>query len=235
MRQNFQRVLKLLIRVRKQMISCLTMIIIGILGAFALSNWNEGRKSEIQGNNYKAKLIADIIIDTNNIDSLIQSSELFQNNIGSYFDYFDQGDNSVNDLIDSCAKVQWRYFRYQPVNQTLTSLKSTGDIRLLSEEQRNSLVRLADTQELLNIVIGTKIYDIKFMQLERNKYLDLDPSESNFFEIVKSKQPEESLIKGLLQQHYIFKEVLANTKTMINMGNRIKEESKKCLELLTEQ
>jgi len=211
------------------------VIMIGILGAFALSNWNEGRKSDEQANNYKEKIIADIVEDTNNIDSLIRESELFQNNIRSYFDYFEQGANPVINLIDSCAKVQWRYFRYLPINQTLTSLKSSGDIGLLSEEQRNSLIRLVEQQELLNYIITSKIYDIKFMQLERNKYLDLDPSESNFFEIVKSKQSEESQIKGLLQQHYIFKEVVAYTQTMINMGNKIKKDSNKCLQLLTEK
>jgi len=210
------------------------LVMIGILLALQVNNLNEEKKSRIQANLYKEKIIADLVADTIMINNLIIKSEKAVRSIQSYFDYFDKGGISINALIDSSTNVKWERYRYLPINHTLIDLKSSGKIGLFSEEKRKSLFQLTRQQEYLQSIIDIRVKERNKYISERNKYLDFDPSENNFYEIVQVIQSEDSKIKGLLQQHYVFKELLGIYKIMISFGNSIKESEIKCLELLNE-
>ncbi len=208
------------------------LVMIGILLALQVNNWNEEKKSNIKTIIYKEKIIADLKLDTSNMNRLISLSTRIQGHVNSYFDYFEQGGHSVDEMIDSSANVRWRYFQYLPNNSTMIDLQFSGNIGLLKEEHRKSLFDLANKQVYLQDIINKRILDVKNAIYERNKYLDFDPSESNFFEIVGEPNSKDTKVKGLLQQHNVFKEVLGFTGQMISFGSSVSDRTERCLEIL---
>ena len=72
----------------KYAIGEIILVVIGILIALSINNWNEQRKIKLNANNYVNKIINDLTVDTLNINELIKKSDLSNKNITSYFNYF---------------------------------------------------------------------------------------------------------------------------------------------------
>lgn len=210
------------------------VVIIGILVAFTLNNWNEERKLKIKSRVYSEKLVSDLVTDTININNLINNCQQMQESIEIYFDYFEQDTNPLSNLIDSSKSVQWDFFRYLPVDYTFVDMQSSGNTDLLNEEQRRSFIELSNAQKFLLIVIDKAITDIKHEIYERNKYLDFDRSERGFFEIIRAQQDRSFKVQGLLHQHNILTNAHDLCRFMKSLGESIKEHSKRCLKLLSE-
>ena len=158
-----------------------------------------------------------------------------QHGIEIYFEYFDSGNKSMDELIDNADQVAVHFFRYQPISYTFQDMQQSGNTALLNEDQRKALVELNNAQEFLTIIIEKSITDIKEEQYKRNAYLDFDLSGSNFHKITSWNQNDNSKHQGLLHFH----NVLTNYHSLVRwteyQGISIREKSKKCLELLTEK
>jgi hypothetical protein len=212
----------------------IVLVVIGILIALSINNWNEEKKSKIKSREYCEKLVSDLVTDTINIYYLINNCEQIQGSIEMYFDFFEQGNNTLSDLIDSSKSIQWKFFRYLPVNYTFVDMQSSGNTDLLNEEQRRSLIELSNAQKFLQIVIDKAITDTKNEMYERNKYLDFDQSESDFFERISTQQDRSSKVQGLKHQHNVLTSIHNLCGFMKSLSEPIKEHSKRCLELLQE-
>lgn len=53
----------------------IALVVIGILIALSVNNWNEERKSKIKVDTFKEKIISDLIKDTLNIETQIGSAD----------------------------------------------------------------------------------------------------------------------------------------------------------------
>lgn len=207
-------------------------VVVGILVAFALENWNDERKSKVQSKIYAEKLIEDLAADTLNINDLITRCVRRNAEIDSYFSFFDQGDHDLDVLLDSAINVRRNLFRYLPINYTFRDMQSSGNTNILNEEQRKSLIVLSGTQELLQIIIEKIIADIRLGYYEKNKFLDSDLSELDFYEGISIEQEVNERVQGLRLQHNVLTLNHDLNKEMIKMGEDIKEQSRKCIELL---
>lgn len=211
------------------------VVVVGILVAFTLNNWNEERKSNIKSKEYSEKLVSDLVTDTININKLINNCQQMQKSIEIYFGFFEQDYNPLSVLIDSSKSVQWSFFRYLPVNYTFVDMQSSGNTDLLNEDQRRSLIELSNAQKFLQIVIDRSILDIKHEMYERNKHLDFDQSEQDFFDRIRAQQDRSSKVQGLLHQHNILTNINNDLCGLTkSLGESIKKYSKRCLELLSE-
>jgi hypothetical protein len=209
------------------------LVVIGILIALQINNWNEGRKATNKLHNYTQKLINDIVSDTVNLNMLINKGKKRQLEIETYFEYFDSGNNTLDKLLDSAYQVDLTLFRYLPISYTFQDMQQSGNTDLLNENQRKAFVELNNAQEFLIIIIEKAIADIKEEQYKRNTYLDFDLSNSNFFEITSWSQNDDSKHQGLLHFHNVLTNYHNLIRWMENQGIVIREKSKKCLELLT--
>ena len=211
----------------------IVLVVIGILIALQINNWNEDRKATNKLHNYTQKLINDIVSDTVNLNTLINKGKKRQLEIETYFEYFDSGNKTLDKLLDSANQVDLTLFRYLPISYTFQDMQQSGNTALLTEDQRKAFVELNNAQEFLIIIIEKAIADIKDEQYKRNTYLDFDLSNSNFYEITSWNQNDDSKHQGLLHFHNL----LTNYHNLIrwteNQGIVIREKSKKCLELLT--
>lgn len=210
----------------------IVLVMIGILLALQVNNWNEQRKIRKTSDTYRAKLIQDMVSDTLQINTLMIRGIKMQQGIEAYFEYFDGGNVSLDYLLDSARSVPNNYFRYFPSNHTFRDMQESGNTFLLSEEQRKALIELSNSQDFMTVIIDKGIEDIKVQSRERNMILDFDLSDSDFHTKISWQQDIYSKRRGLLYQHNILTDFHHLTVASNYRAERIKELTKKCLILL---
>jgi hypothetical protein len=111
-------------------------------------------------------------------------------------------------------------------------MQSSGNLELLTERESHSLMELSNTQKQTQIIFEKKVSEYFDNKIEREKYLENDLSDSDFYDIIGVEPDEEDLINGLKYQHHLLKINDDIHGTMINRGEIIKEESKRIISLL---
>ena len=210
----------------------IVLVVIGILIALQINTWNESRKEKNKAKIYTNKLINDIVQDTLNINELINTGHEKTANINAYFKFFSEGDQTIDAYIDSVTKVNWTFFRYQPLNYTFEDMKSSGNLALLTEAQRRSMMELLNLQEQLRIIIEKTVTGTIDYNYEGNKYLDLSDNDYDFYEVLGTDLSKKEKEKGLLARHQAFEQLLSLYFYMDSFGRQIKEKSKMTIELL---
>ncbi|HMC01869.1 MAG TPA: DUF6090 family protein [Flavobacteriaceae bacterium] len=103
----------------KYAIGEIVLVVIGILIALQINNWNEERKVQLKADLYKNKIIKDLETDLVNIDSFVDIANKNKAIVQNYFNFFENQNNlPIQTIIDSCSKAVslCRKFRYTPVN-----------------------------------------------------------------------------------------------------------------------
>ena len=125
----------------KYAIGEIVLVVIGILIALSINNWNEERKTKLKAQVYIDQIINDIGKDTLNINDLIKTAKIEDTYISNYFSFFNQGNIPIDKLIDSSKSTDVGYFRYIPVNHTFLDMQASGNSNLLNKNQRNTLIQ----------------------------------------------------------------------------------------------
>lgn len=208
------------------------LVVIGILIALQINNWNEEEKARKQSNVFREKLVQDVIQDTLKINEILEDRRRIEKDIEAYFKFFDSGGNETGTLIDSARRVRWALFRYIPQNYTLRDMQATGTTSLLTERERKDLIELANTQDFLIQIIEKQIDEILEELHKRDAYLGDHMSESDFFETLNAPLTPAEARKGLLHQHNAFTEIVELGEIMETFAVSIKEKSKSLILLL---
>ena len=146
------------------------VIIIGILIAFMLNNWNERRKELLDQESYLIRLKNDLVTDNLNLHELIEDQKAKIISINSYFQFYQSNKNDFDALKDSVLNIPLKYGRYFPTNHTQNELINTGDFDLIPEQIRGELLELSGVREGYQIKNDKIITDIKNQLVEVTKY-----------------------------------------------------------------
>ena len=205
------------------------LVVIGILIALQINNWNEDKKIQAQTLEYIESIKADIINDTLAIDSLIAIGQKHIKHIEDFKTFFRQKNNPVNVLLDSSNNLPIGLYNYFPNNQTFTDMQSSGNSSLLSQQQRNALIELSNTQQRLTIA-NDEITDNILLQFnDRNNLIVENPE---FYTNLNITPSEDILTQAFIHQ-YNFIDLFSTLANVTNRnGKVIKERSRKALELL---
>jgi len=215
----------------KYAIGEIVLVVIGILIALSINNWNEERKTLLKSKAYIDQIINDIAEDTLNINALIQTTKKRSTSILNYFSFFNQGNIPIDKLIDSSKNTSSVYSRYIPVNHTFSDMKASGNSNLLNRNQRNALIQLESEQEQLIIIIEKEISKAIAEERERDKYLG---NPDNFYQKLGKPINETNKTNWLIHQHLKLKNSADLYYYIESRGNRIKEKSNKAIEILNE-
>ena len=179
------------------------LVVMGILIALQINNWKEDRKLQKEASDYRDKLINDLVADTLNMSHHIKEAILFREEILEYFDYFDEGDYTLERLIDSARKVRapYRVGRYLPVNFTFLEMQSSGKLGLLSETQHRALIELSNFQDFIKIVFAKAIEAAQTQRDKMSDYWGGDFNNIDFHKKLGISQNQDQLIQGLLHRH----------------------------------
>lgn len=205
------------------------VIVIGILVAFSLNNWNENRKIKLKSQIYISKIINDLMVDTLNINTLFEKGNAYKVNTMNYFFFFNQGNVPLDNLIDSSKEVSAGYLRYIPANQTFLDMQSSGNTNLLNETQRSVLIKLSSEQDQLQIIIEKVISSSINESDKRNKYMGYP---DDFFDKLGKSVSENSKLQWLIHKHLDLSKRLQLYDYIEKRGKRIKEQSKKAILIL---
>ncbi|MCA0133817.1 DUF6090 family protein [Winogradskyella alexanderae] len=185
----------------KYAIGEILLVVIGILIALQINNWNEERKTLKKRDMYLSKIINDLKTDTLNIKDLIIKTERYSEQIKDYNTYFQKADTlnlTTEQLMDSITNLNIFYIKYYPVNQTFKDMEASGNSALLSDKQRDFLIKLATAQAEVEIINESYI-NLAVDELQKSKQLLGNPK--NFFDKVQFKNSKQGKIQGLLHRH----------------------------------
>jgi hypothetical protein len=117
------------------------VITVGILGAFALNNWNENKKNREAEMSYYCKLLDDFELDKQNIERRFKESEYKIITSKTLLIELDKKTRDKEYLVNSHIQAL-RTNAFVPSKTAITDLTSSGSLNILkNEEIKRSLIR----------------------------------------------------------------------------------------------
>ncbi|GGK35621.1 hypothetical protein GCM10007962_32490 [Yeosuana aromativorans] len=124
----------------KYAIGEIVLVVIGILIALSINNWNENRKEQNLLQTYYKQILKDLDeqkkYSTQTIIQLDSSIVSYE----TYIQLFKTKNLTVNEAVDALNKIErvspYLNFRFN----TMETLQSTGDIKIIPEDLRNKLI-----------------------------------------------------------------------------------------------
>jgi hypothetical protein len=132
----------------KYAIGEIVLVVIGILIALSINNWNENRKNNEVRRNYYIQMLQDFEKDKINIEKGIKAADSFFAEVQSYKEIFKQPDLPIWEIATRMGKVFASHgdWNFESNNNTVTTLQNTGDIKLISPVIRNKILDFKNKQ-----------------------------------------------------------------------------------------
>ena len=137
----------------KYAIGEIALVMVGILLALQVNNWNENRKLESTTQHYLHSLLTDLEEDSLNLADRISFSDERVAEYEVYVAAFDSSDITIPEVIGGLSGVSAETSTLTYKTNTIEILKSTGDIKLIPHEIRNRIIDLNSSQEYSDFVI----------------------------------------------------------------------------------
>jgi hypothetical protein len=143
----------------KYAIGEIILVVIGILIALSINNWNEERKERLIESSYVVSLIEDLEIDIKNLSILVKEFEKKEIEIDTVLTMYSKLANSYNETLwrNLPSVVQFKDFIY--TDRTMQQLKNSGGMQFIIN------------QKALNGIID---YDLSVKRLMESYYPDLN-------------------------------------------------------------
>ncbi len=117
------------------------LVVIGILIALSINNWNENRKNRISESEYYCKILADFELDRQNIAELYRESEYKIETSKRLLLELNNKDKAKSYLINNYLQAL-RTNAFVPSKVTITDIISSGKLNLLTNDSlKNNIIR----------------------------------------------------------------------------------------------
>jgi hypothetical protein len=137
----------------KYAIGEIVLVMIGILLALQVNNWNENRKLDILKRTYLQSLLTDLSQDSLKIENRISFSNEKIEEYERYVKKFDSVNWTLREITSELSKIDAGILTITFRTNTIEVLKSTGDIKLIAKDIRNKAIDLNRKQEYINLII----------------------------------------------------------------------------------
>ncbi len=182
----------------KYAIGEIILVVIGILIALSINNWNENRKSEYVKQNYYKQLLIDMEADKYYARLMISALDSSITKHKNYLETLKQPYINPNESFNKVWKNNLATKNLEFKTSTIKSLINTGDISLLESNLQNKLTNYDGSKaQTLNLSIASNdmannIYQSAFIsgfllqfsleqQPEFVKYLDIENNMPEIF------------------------------------------------------
>lgn len=218
----------------KYAIGEILLVVIGILIALQINNWNEGRITKLKAKSYTNTIFNDLVSDTISINALIKRSKAYSKNINDYFSYLDSlpaSRSNKDKLWDSIGKIPYGYVKYFPINNSFKEIETTGNGNLLNKEQRDFLLDLLAEQDELDLIIDHQLVTASNHYDKSDEYRGIP---TNIYEKLNFQNSEERQIQALVYKNLHLKATDYLYGYIENRGTRIKKMIAENIELFNE-
>ncbi|MFT5217433.1 MAG: hypothetical protein ACI9AT_000251 [Ulvibacter sp.] len=128
------------------------LVVIGILIALSINNWNENQKSNNKSYNYLERLNDDIEMSLKEVDYFIEDNERKQKNSILVMDALESHELPAEQQENFSSYLR-QYYQFQIVIQnfnTFNEMMSAGELGLINNQQlRSAFANLASTREFI--------------------------------------------------------------------------------------
>jgi len=154
----------------KYAIGEIVLVVIGILIALGINNWNENRKDRNLESNYIKELKTDLIKDSTSISAMLSQSNkqlrakyilhkylikhtdfVFLDNYADLYPDFAKTHQYDEDSLASYFQIQWSsksQYPFNPITTTIDEMKGIGKIGIIiNKEVRRSLIETYNSYE----------------------------------------------------------------------------------------
>jgi hypothetical protein len=143
----------------KYAIGEIVLVVIGILIALQINNWNQSQAERKVEKEYITSLLEDIATDTTNIQIAIKNNEIriqYLDSLASIcFNYSSEGMNDPK--LYELYKISLRHPDFvTPTERTLAQLKNAGGMRLL--KNKNSVNVIIDYEDYFKKLINQQVW-----------------------------------------------------------------------------
>jgi len=161
----------------KYAIGEIVLVVIGILIALQINNWNEANKERDLEVKFMLSLHEDLQADTTNLNDLIKRNELQIKQLDTVLKYYHTLAKGFNNTIWSnlYSTINYRNFIY--TDRTIKQLKSTGDLKLIHD--RSLTNKIIEYDSYVFKLLTSYYTDLEFYyQLNNQSYFELIDYES---------------------------------------------------------
>ena len=140
----------------KYAIGEIVLVVIGILIALSINNWNENQKLNEIRQNYYQQLVLDLDSEIQNLNSKISHID---KSIESYEAYRKIENSNLQpiEIIQAFGKIEYSFSTISFNSNTIETLESTGDIKLIPTIIRSKLIKLKREQEsIIDVANGNE-------------------------------------------------------------------------------
>jgi hypothetical protein len=203
----------------------IVLVVIGILIALQINNWNENRKLDEKRKDYYNQLIDDLKKDKALLIDNISKTDSIKSSYSVYLETFNQKGLTIDEMINNLFKLKLSASLINFNSSTFESLEKSGEIKIIPKELRNKILDLNRKQKLLEERIkGNSVIQVDFIK--------------EYFLAIGSKSLTNRLIKHPEIEDY-FKNEINRPKAILalesNMSWKIAtEKSKDFKEILLE-
>ncbi|WP_282043407.1 DUF6090 family protein [Winogradskyella flava] len=212
----------------KYAIGEIILVVIGILIALGINNWNENRKQNNIIRNFYYQSEGDLDDETHNLKTVIIRIDESINSYEEYLELTKASNLKLIEMINALTEVKLAFWYPSFNSNTIGTLETTGDIKLMPSLIRQKLISLIRKQEgIVSQANGN--YSVYLSDLQkagnlgfyRNNYHLKENSHLNYTE----NYPEIilTLENALYLKNYTEKRQLIELKKMLNDVNELKE------------
>ncbi|SMD42785.1 hypothetical protein SAMN00777080_1350 [Aquiflexum balticum DSM 16537] len=149
------------------------LVVIGILIALSINNWNENRKDNLLMKKYTENLISELKSDLLMYDELDDRNKRVAKNIQSYFAYYNSNQPNLDTLISKRDTLKANLRIFASSTYTIQDLISTGNLRLFPSQTKTEILKSQRTLEEKSIYVKETFKGITSLIRELDKKDDL--------------------------------------------------------------
>jgi hypothetical protein len=120
------------------------LVVVGILIALSINNWNQNRKNDEVRRSYYVQILQDLEKDKSQMEKWIVESDSFFVQFQSYKEIFKEPDILFQEALGAISKVsphkERQAWNLEVNTNTVTTLQNTGDIKLIPPNVRNKVL-----------------------------------------------------------------------------------------------
>lgn len=149
------------------------LVVVGILLAIQINNWNEDRKKLSLLRSYEENLISELQADLSRIESLKLSNEKKKQSIREYFAYYNTENPRPDVLLQKIDSINTSKRAFYTNAYTIEDLITTGNLALFPESERLAILKLKNVHEQYSFYEASTIQDVSLYEQEIKKNFDL--------------------------------------------------------------
>jgi len=151
----------------------IVLVVIGILIALSINNWNEKRKENDKLNVYRGNLIIELQSDLKRLDWIKSQTEMYKQSLQKYIDYYNLKNPDMDTLVQILNKLDYDYSKFTSEAYSIEEIISTGYLSLFLEDEKKALLSLKSKHIEISEYYNSNVNDLLNYTKSVNDQIDV--------------------------------------------------------------